>query len=115
MGMPSYISYLTKAYKNDNILSKHKDDLGMFINYAKGNSIQLIVVVFPFLTDIETSDSMYVDDIVKYFSDNHISVINVSPLAKGIPIDERIVNRNDSHPSIKLNRIVAQEIVNKLQ
>ncbi len=115
MGMPSYISYLTKVYKNDNILSKHKDDLGMFISYAKGNAIQLIVVVFPFLTEVETSDAMYVNDIVKYFNDNKISVINVSRLVKDIPVNERIVNRNDSHPSVKLNKIVAQEILNKLQ
>jgi hypothetical protein len=114
MGMPSYISYLTKVYKNDKVLSMHKDDLALFINYAKKNSIQLIVVVFPFLTDIETSDSMYVNDIVNYFEDNKVSIINVSLLIKEIPIHERIVNRNDSHPSVKLNRIVAQEILNKL-
>lgn len=114
MGMPSYISYLTKAYKNDNILSKHKADIGLFINYARENSIQLIVVVFPFLTDVESSDSMYVNDIVKYFEDNKVSVINVSPLVKGLPVDERIVNKNDSHPSVKINRIVAREILNKL-
>jgi hypothetical protein len=113
LGMP-YITYLTKAYKNNNILSKHKDDLRLFVNYAKENSIQLIVVVFPFLTDVEMSESMYVNDIVNYFNSNKISTINVSQLIKGIPVDERIVNKNDTHASIKLNKIIAQEILNKL-
>jgi hypothetical protein len=114
LGM-SYITYLTKAYTNYNILSKHKDDLRSFVDYAKGNSIQLIVVVFPFLNDIEMSDSMYVNDIVNFFKINKISVINVSELAKDIPVIERTVNKNDSHASKKLNMIIAQEILKKLE
>ena len=110
-----YINYLTTAYKNDTILSKHKKDLKLFMDYANENSIQLIVVVFPFLNDIEMSNSMYVNDIVNFFKDNKISVINVSHLAKNIPLAERIINKNDSHASQKLNRIVAQEILKKLE
>jgi hypothetical protein len=111
----SYITYLTTAYKDDNILSKHKDDLKLFVDYSRKNSIQLIVVVFPFLTDLEMSDSMYLNDIVNFFQANKISVINVSQLAKDIPVTERIVNINDTHASKKLNKIVAHEILKKLE
>jgi hypothetical protein len=114
LGMP-YITYLTKAYKNDSILSKHKDDLKLFVDYARENSIQLIVIVFPFLADIEMSDSMYLNDIVNFFKANKTSVINVSQLAKDLPVNERIINKNDTHASKKLNRIVAQEILKKLE
>lgn len=114
LGM-SYITYLTKAYKDDNILSKHKDDLKLFVEYSQTNSAQLIVVVFPFLTDLEMSNSMYLNDIVSFFNANKISVINVSQLAKDIPVTERIVNINDTHASKKLNKIVAQEILKKLE
>jgi hypothetical protein len=111
----SYIAYLTKAYKNDDILSKHKDDLKLFMDYSRKNSIQLIVIVFPFLTDLGMSDSMYLNDIVSFFNANKISVINVSQLAKDSPVTERIVNINDTHASKKLNKIVAQEILKKLE
>jgi hypothetical protein len=114
LGAP-YINYLTKAYKNDNILSKHKADLRAFADYAGKNSIQLIVVVFPFLADVEMSDSMYVTDIVRFFKADNISVINVSQLVKDIPVPERIVNKNDTHASKKLNEIVAREILKKLE
>lgn len=109
----SYVAYLTKAYKNDNILSKHKEDLKLFVDYSRKNSIQLIAVVFPFLTDLEMSEAMYLNDIVTFFQTNKISVINVSHLAKDIPVSERIVNINDTHASGKLNNIVAQEILLK--
>lgn len=112
LGTP-YITYLTNAYKNDNILSKHKNDLMLFVDYTRENSIQLIVVVFPFLSDIEMGDSIYVNNIVNFFKSNNVNVINVSSLARDIPLDARTVNKNDSHASKKLNRIIAQEILKK--
>jgi hypothetical protein len=111
----SYIKYLTNAYKNDKVLKQHKDDLMLFVNYARKNSIQLIVVVFPFLADIEMSNSMYVNDLVGFFKANQVSVINVSDLARNMPVEERVVNKNDTHASKKLNKIIAHEILNKLE
>jgi hypothetical protein len=108
-----YITFLHRAYENDNLLSKHKDELQLFVNYARENSIQLIVVVFPFLTDLEMSDSLYVNNIVNFFQANKISVINVSSLVKDIPAPERIINVNDGHASKKVNRVVAEEILKK--
>jgi len=114
LGIP-YTTYLTEAYKNDTILLKHKDDLMLFVDYARENSIQLIVIVFPFLADIEMSNSMYVSDIVNFFKANEVCVIDVSSLVKNIPVSERIVNINDGHASKKVNMIVAQEILKKLE
>jgi len=107
----SYINFLDRSYKNKLILTKHKDELKLFIDYARDNSAQLIVIVFPFLNDVEMSDTMYVNEIADYFRDNKIRVINVSPLVRDIPVADRIVNKNDGHPSIKVNKIVALEIL----
>ncbi len=114
LGLP-YVTYLTNAYKKDNILSKHKNDLQLFVDYSKKYSIQLIVVLFPFLTDLEMSEAMYLNDIVNFFQADNISVINVSQLARNIPVAERIVNMNDTHASRKINHIIAQEILKKLE
>jgi hypothetical protein len=114
LGTP-YITFLHQAYNNDNILSKHKNELKLFVDYARENSIQLIVVVFPFLTDPEMSDSLFGNTIVDFFKDNNVSVINVSSLVKDISVQERIININDGHASKKVNRIVAREILNKLK
>lgn len=111
----SYIAFLRHAYQNDDILSHHKNDLRLFIDYAGQNSIKLIAVVFPFLADIEMSNAMYVNDIVEFFEANNVTTINVSRLAKDIPVTARMVNINDSHASKILNRMVAQAILNKLE
>jgi hypothetical protein len=111
----SYLKYLTGAYKNEKVLSRHKKDLMLFVDYARQNSIQLIAVIFPFLTDIDMSNSVYVNDIVDFFRTNKTGVINVSELVKTMPVQERIVNQNDTHASKKLNRIIAEEILKKIE
>ncbi|MCX5849068.1 MAG: SGNH/GDSL hydrolase family protein [Deltaproteobacteria bacterium] len=113
LSMP-YTTFLSHAYKDDNILSKHKNDLRLFVNYAHENSIQLIVVIFPFMNNIEMSDSMYVNYIVNYFQTNNVSTINVSQLVKDIPVSQRIINATDKHASKTVNKIVAKEILNRL-
>lgn len=106
-----YLHYLQQAYKNKTILNEHKQDLELFINYAKQNSIRLIVVIFPFLQDIEMSDAMYVNNIVNLFESHNIPTVNVSSLIRDIPLKGRIVNMNDAHASAKVNRMVADEIL----
>jgi hypothetical protein len=114
LGTP-YITFLQQAYQNADILAKHEADLKLFVDYARENSIQLIVVVFPYLNNIDISDSLYVRNIVNFFKANKINVINVSQLVKDMPVPERIININDGHASKKVNRIVAREILNELE
>ncbi|MGB5217228.1 MAG: SGNH/GDSL hydrolase family protein [Smithella sp.] len=113
LGM-SYINYLTGAYKNDKVLAKHKEDLMLFVDYARKNSVQLVVVVFPFLADIPMSQSLYVNDIAAFFKAHQVSVINVAELAEKMPVEDRVVNQNDTHASAKLNKMIAREILNGL-
>ncbi len=85
------------------------------MDYAKENSVKLIVVVLPLLSHLTISDSLYVNDVVNFFERNNVATINVSRLTKNIPASERIVNKNDAHASIKVNRMVAREIVEKIE
>jgi len=41
LGLP-YVTYLTNAYKKDNILSKHKNDLQLFVDYSKNTLYNLL-------------------------------------------------------------------------
>ena len=85
------------------------------MDYAKENSIQFIVVIFPFLGDLEMSDVVYGNNVANYFKANNVSIINVSQLVKNVPLEERMVSKRDIHASIKVNKIVAEEILKKLK
>jgi hypothetical protein len=110
-----YTDFLNQAYRNDVILSEHKNNLGLFIDYTRNNSIRLIVIVFPFLYDVGTSDSFHVNNIINYFESNNINVIDVSRLIKDVPVDQRTVNVNDSHASKRVNEIIAREILKLME
>ena len=111
----TYVDFLTQAYRNNEVFGKHKNELNLFIDYAHENSAQLIAVIFPFLENLELSNSLYVDHLVNFFSTNGIRTINVSQLVKDMPVKDRVVNSNDDHASKKVNRIVAQEILKILK
>jgi len=111
----SALSLMQQTYRDNNMLLKHQEQLKLFINYARENHIQLIAVVFPVLEDIEISNSIYVNDIVNYFEVHKITTINVSRLVKNIPLQERIINKNDGHPSKSVHASVAHEVLRKIR
>lgn len=107
----SYGKYLENIYKNQKVACEHKNDIKRFIDFCSENSIELIVVVFPFMKDLNLSDSLYVKEILKYLYENKVKTINVSPLIENIPLNDRVVNNIDGHPSKKVNILVAKEIL----
>lgn len=111
----SYSKYLENAYKNQKVMSDHENDLKRFIDYSRENSIELIVVIFPFLQDLNASNEIYVNEILKYLEENNIKTINVSPLVENMKVSDRVVNSNDAHASKEVNILVAKEILNTIK
>lgn len=109
------MQFYMDTYKNDDIFSKHQNDLMKFVKYAKDNSARLIVVVFPYLEAVEISDSVFAHKIAGFFQANHADVVNVSGLVKNMPVSERIVSGYDAHASRKVNKMVADEILKILR
>jgi hypothetical protein len=107
----SYSKFLENAYKDQKIMADHKKDFKRFIDYCNENSIELIVVVFPFMQNLELSDTIFVNEILKYFEENKIKTINVSQLVENIKLSDRVVNNIDGHASKKVNLLVAKEIL----
>lgn len=111
----AYKEFLQRAYQSDEIFSKHKQDLQLFVDYANQHSIKLVVIVFPFLWNTEESDELYVNSIIHFFEENNATAISVSPLVQDIPVEKRIINVNDSHASKEVNARVAQAILERLK
>ncbi len=107
----SYIKFLTQAYKTKEVVNLHKKDLQLFIKYATSNNIELIPIVFPFLTDIEMSESLYVNEMIAFFESFGLNTMNVSKMINQISIEKRVVNLNDVHASKYINLLVAQELL----
>jgi len=109
-----YTNFLAEAYSNNNILMKHQEDLFNFIDYANHEKIKMIVIVFPFMRNLEQSDEFYVNKIINFFNSYNIETINVSSLVRNNRVNNLVVNNNDGHASVDVNRIVAHEIISIL-
>jgi len=97
------------------VLNKHLLDLNLFIDYAREDSVPLLVVVFPFMQDIPFSEELYIGKITDYLEQQQIDYIDVSTLVEDLSVSDRVINNNDTHPSEIVNRRVADEIENYLQ
>ena len=110
-----YLTFLTNAYSKNEIFNEHISDLYKFVSYCKSNNIQLKLILFPFLTDPSISKKIYENKIAFFFKNKNVSVLKVSELIKNIEKNECIVNSNDSHASIKVNKLISEKLFNELK
>ena len=108
-----YTEFLKKAYTHPETMQTHLADLGMFVKYAMDCKVPMLVIMFPFLGDVEGS-SLFLDPIGEYFSDQNVPVIDVVEILQDLSLSKRVVNLNDPHPSVTLHRRVAETIVVRL-
>ncbi len=105
-----YLTYLEKAYSNDEIFNEHMLEFRSFIDFANSRQIPLLVVIFPFMQEIDFSKKLYIDRISRFLAANGVNYIDVSPLIKELPVSDRVINVNDGHPSLKVHRLVGNEL-----
>lgn len=106
-----YIDFLISSYNDEKIMEDHLSDLNKIVIFCKKNHIPLIVVLFPFMQDVDICEH-FLASIEKFFIEKNVIAINVIDIIekKEIPINKRVVNSNDGHPSILIHKLVAEEL-----
>lgn len=107
----NYWEFLEDAYSSEKALQDHYSDLTKFIDFANDHAAELVIILFPFLQDLESSEELYMGKIRAFFESNDVKILDVSALVKGLPVSKRLVNNNDGHASELVNRLVANEIL----
>ena len=110
-----YLDYLKKAYSNPEIVKEHMADLNNFVDYSAKNKINLKVLIFPFLVDSKLSDEIYENKIKSFFKSKNIETLSVKELVKKIDENKLIINKNDGHASILVNKIIAEKLYKTLK
>jgi hypothetical protein len=101
-----------QPYRDTLLFNKHCEDLSEIFDYCKSINAKLYFLVFPSMdSNMEYSVPLVVDPIIKYLESNEIETINVYELVKHLPLRKRIVNLNDEHPSVLVNKIIAEEFL----
>jgi hypothetical protein len=113
-GYSSYFDFLEKSYASDFIFARHKQDLEKFIVFSRQNNVPLLIVVFPFMQDLALSKRVYTDKLEHWLEENGVAYIDVAGLIGGMSPPQRVVNGNDAHASVAVNRLVGNAVYDHL-
>jgi hypothetical protein len=112
----SYVNYFEQAYSNPKIVTQHFNDLQKFKDYADENKLPFIVLIIPFLHELEDSEALYGALVERYCKDHNIACINLcnNEAIKMLPVQDRIISFHDLHASEQVQVLIADELWKKL-
>lgn len=111
----SYLSFLRQAFHDKQSLNEHLRDLDLFIDFSQKENTPLLILIFPFMQNIDFSEELYIKTLASYLKTKKVLFIDVSTLIKDIPVSQRIINSNDGHSSSIVNLRVAEAIYSHIQ
>jgi hypothetical protein len=66
------------------------------------------------MQDPGLSKRVYADKLERWFDQNGVAYIDVAALTGGMPVRQRVVNGNDAHASVAVNRLVGNAVYDRL-
>lgn len=106
----SWWEWSYNAYDNEGIWSVHRQEIEDFINYVESINARLIVVIFPNMVDIIRSIP-YIDRVAQAFEvREHTDILKLFDAAAAWPVDDLMVSKRDSHPSVNFHHYVGEQI-----
>jgi lysophospholipase L1-like esterase len=109
-----YEKALETCYARPETLAAHLADLDRFVEFSRSRDVPLLVVAFPHLLNAAATRRQ-IGPVIRHLEQRGVPVLDVFPLLETLPVPERVVNRNDAHPSVRLNRLVADALLAALE
>lgn len=106
-----HIQFIKDAYSHEPSLTEHYKDLQRFVDYSQEVDAELVVIIVPFVHDLVENNDVYTEKIKRFFENQNIKVLDVGSKIKHLPLKDMVVNNSDSHASVKVNRIIADELL----
>lgn len=100
-------------YKNEQLLSSHKEKIKNFIQSFQGTNTKIIAMIFPSLLVLE-ENSYYAEDIhevmTEVFKNNKVEVIDLLSELIGRNGTYYMASKFDPHPNEEVHKIAAQKL-----
>ena len=115
-----YTERLVDAYNNEDVFSRHKNDLTLLHDYVRSYGAKVVFVLFPSLYGSSAShllNGAYVDKVRSHFlatCSPGDALLDVSDILLSVPLDKQVVNFMDPHPSPELHALVAKALAGLL-
>lgn len=104
-------------YLREEMFREHLQNLYRFIALTQREGIPFMVMLIPETWDetIDYSGEYVNKPIASFFSGKGIPVLDLYTLLKQIPVEDRVVNNQDSHLSVESNRQIADKLYDYLK
>lgn len=109
----TYREYVRRAFDDAAVWREHRADLDAIARWTARHGARLIVVLFPFLVDLEFS-APRLERVASHFRELGIEILDVSELVARMPLGERIVSEEDPHASAAVHRLVAEALASRI-
>lgn len=109
-----YYEYLCAIYSNTEIWTMHEQELLKVAKFADDKNIELVVIVFPHICDIEKT-KIFTLKVVNFLRYHKIEVIDFADQLVGRNPKKLIVNWADTHPNEKLNKEIGELLFNYIK
>jgi hypothetical protein len=96
-------------YENEAQWSEHAARLTEFVDWSKANDVQLVLIIWATLEDMEAS-AIANAKVADFFQSQDIPVILMADYLADLSVSERTVNRLDPHPNERSHRIAAEAL-----
>jgi hypothetical protein len=106
----SYWKFIEECLGDEAIWKAHEEDLLGIIDHARGVRADLVVVVWPELTDTRSSAAL-TSKVVPFLRGKGVKVMDLTLKLAGREPRELVVNAVDSHPNVKVHREVALDLL----
>lgn len=105
-----------ELYQNEQTFDIQMSNMMVLKDYCDKNNISLLVLIYPRLDDksLMSNCKDNCNKMEKYLVSNNIDCINLTPICASLSKKERVVNNLDPHPSVALNRLVADSLISTL-
>jgi hypothetical protein len=104
-----YFGFLKEAYSNQEILKDHFAELDGIIEETKRRKSKLLFLPVPMMENIELSKTVMAP-VMDHFRNRGVPIVEVTSAIAKLPFKERLASRTDPHPSISVQKIIADAL-----
>jgi hypothetical protein len=113
-GLTDYLAWVVDLFHNQEVWWVHQQELQTIYDGAKSEGIPLIVVVFPYPTDLAKSQIIN-QPVLDFFNSRGVKTLDVAPLLAHYPPQDLMASSVDAHPNELVHRLVAEQLYKLLQ
>lgn len=109
----AYDAFLAATHGDDAIARAHEQELAAILDWAAARGVPVHALVLPLMEDLEWS-RMANARVLRFFAERGVPTTDAGGFLGDLGVDQRVVNRHDTHASPLVHERIARELARVL-